>query len=438
MLTKQTNMKKLSLLLFTFLFPFVAKAHDIEVKNAQGVMIYYVWINNTTNLAVSYQGSDVNSYSNEYSGEVIIPESVVYKGHIYSVMSIGESAFGSCSGLTSVTIPNSVTSIGSSAFAGCSGLTSIEIPNSVTTIWDYAFSGCSSLTSIEIPNSLTTIWNYAFSGCTCLTSIEIPNSVISIGQAPFSRCSGLTSIIVESGNPIYDSRNDCNAIIETVTNKLVTGCMNTIIPNSVMSIDDYAFYGSSGLTSIEIPHSVTSIGNRAFFGCSGLTTVIVENEIPLQIYSDVFTNRANATLYVPYGCKAVYEAVNYWKEFKEIIEMEQEKCATPTITNNNGTLTFACETTGAVCHYEITRAGEGNSITLSSTSDYVVSVYATKAGYLDSDVATTTITIKQGDVNTDGVVSITDAVSVVNIILNNGGASAPALSEPEETGQAPK
>ena len=96
-----------------------------------------------------------------------------------------------------------------------------------------------------------------------------------------------------------------------------------------------------------------------------------------------------------------------------------EKCATPTITNNNGTLTFACETAGAVCHYEITRAGEGNTVQLSSTADYIVSVWATKAGYLDYDVATTTITMKRGDVNADGVVSITDAVSVVNII-NSG------------------
>ena len=96
-----------------------------------------------------------------------------------------------------------------------------------------------------------------------------------------------------------------------------------------------------------------------------------------------------------------------------------EKCATPTITNNNCTLSFACETAGAVCHYEITRAGEGNTVQLSSTADYVVSVWATKAGYLDSDVATTTITMKRGDVNADGVVSITDAVSVVNII-NSG------------------
>ena len=120
-----------------------------------------------------------------------------------------------------------------------------------------------------------------------------------------------------------------------------------------------------------------------------------------------------------------------------------EKCAPPTITRNNGQLTFSCETEGAVCHYEITRSGEGNTVTLSSTADYVVSVWATKAGYQNSDVATTTITLKQGDVNVDGVVSISDAVSVVNIILNNGGGAnaapkmeaqvvkAPAVGEPK-------
>ena len=114
-----------------------------------------------------------------------------------------------------------------------------------------------------------------------------------------------------------------------------------------------------------------------------------------------------------------------WVNFKPftLIEDEDEedtKCATPTITNNNGTLTFSCATEGAVCRYEITRAGTGNSVKLPATSEYVVSVWATKAGYENSDVATTTITMKQGDVNGDNTVSITDAVAVVNIILGGG------------------
>ena len=118
-----------------------ATAHDIEVAN-EGKTIYYVWTNNNTELAVSYRGSYSDSYSNEYSGNVVIPESVTYNGETYPVTSIGLYAFYGCSGLTSVTIPNSVTSIGSGAFDGCSGLTNVTIPNSVTSIGSYAFYLC--------------------------------------------------------------------------------------------------------------------------------------------------------------------------------------------------------------------------------------------------------------------------------------------------------
>ena len=272
-----------------------------------------------------------------------------------SVTSIGFGAFISCSGLTSINvengntiydsrdncnaiiqtntntliagckstvIPNSVTRIGSDAFQYCSGLTSITIPNSVTSIEIYAFQHCSGLTSVTIGNSVTSIGSSAFNGCSGLTSITIPNSVTSIGDRAFSQCSGLTSIKVESGNTTYDSRNNCNAIIVTASNTLITGCMNTVIPNSVTSIGSNAFYYCSGLTSVTIPNSVTSIGARAFYRCTNLTTVTVGIETPLTIESATFTNRANATLYVPAGCKAAYEAADYWKEFKEIIEME--------------------------------------------------------------------------------------------------------------------
>ena len=229
-----------------------AFAHDIEVANSDGKTIYYVWTNNNTELAVSYRGSYGSDYSNEYSGNVIIPSSVVYNGNTYSVTSIGNETFFNCS-LTSVTIPNSVTSIGSSAFEGCSGLTSVTIPNSVTSIGRDAFDWCSGLTSVSIPNSVT-----------------------SIGETAFRRCSGLTSIVVETGNAKYDSRDNCNAIIETSSNALIAGCKNTVIPNSVTSIGYEAFFGCSGLTSVTIPNSVTSIGNLAFSGCSGLTSIVVE------------------------------------------------------------------------------------------------------------------------------------------------------------------
>ena len=127
--------------------------------------------------------------------------------------------------------------------------------------------------------SVTSIGNYAFYNCPGLTSITIPNSVTRIGSFAFHNCSGLTSVIVESGNTKYDSRNNCNAIIETASNTLVVGCKNTIIPNSVTSIGSSAFYGCTGLTSITIPNSVTSIGSSAFYGCSGLTTVTIPNSV---------------------------------------------------------------------------------------------------------------------------------------------------------------
>ncbi len=275
----------------------VASAHDFEVDG-----IYYRIISSSSpyKVAVTYQGSSYYSYDNEYTGSVNIPESVTYNSRTYSVTSIDNYAFYACTGLTSVTIPNSVTSIGSYAFSGCSGLTSVTIPNSVTSIGSYAFLGCSGLTSITIPNSVTsiresafqycsgltsvtipnsvtTIGNYAFSGCSGLTSVTIPNSVTSIGWYAFSWCMELETIVVNSGNTVYDSREGCNAIIETASNTLIVGCKNTNIPNSVTSIGNYAFMGCTGLTSITIPNSVTSIGSYAFLGCSGLTSITINS-----------------------------------------------------------------------------------------------------------------------------------------------------------------
>lgn len=287
-----------------------------------------------------------------------------------SVTSIDGFAFSRCSSLTSIAISNGVTSLGDGAFYGCIGLTSITIPNGVTYIGDAAFWDCVGLTSITIPNSVSYIGGFAFEWCGRLTSIIIPNSVTSLGYGAFAGCTGLTSMTVESGNPNYDSRNDCNAIIETSTNTLILGCKSTIIPNSVTSIGDGAFYGCSVLTSITIPNSVTSIGEGAFDSCSGLTSIIIPNNVtsigeyafsrcssltsitipnsvttigdgafqncnsltsvttynsvPLSLQSnEIFGNSSNATLIVPKGSKSAYESAMYWKDFKDIREFSE-------------------------------------------------------------------------------------------------------------------
>ena len=168
----------------------------------------------------------------------------------------------------------------------------------VTSFAPYAFWQNTSLTSITIPNSVTTIGDQAFNGCSGLESITIPNSVTNIGDQAFNWCSGLKSITVASGNPIYDSRNNCNAIIEKSTNKLIMGCKNTVIPNDVTVIGRTSFYGTTSLTSITIPSSVTSIDALAFVGCSGLTSVYFLRDTPPTIGDN--SNLTNqATVYVP-------------------------------------------------------------------------------------------------------------------------------------------
>ena len=255
-----------------------AFAYDFEVDG-----IYYNKIN-SDEVSVIHNG-----HPNSYSGAVSIPSTVSYEEVTYKVTSIGSNAFYGSSNMTSVTIANGVTSIGEFAFFNCSKLSSITIPNSVESIESHAFRGCFGLTSITITDGVTSIGDGVFYACSGLTSVTIPSSVTSLGNYVFCDCDGLASITVDSGNTHYDSRNDCNAIIETASNTLIEGCNNTTIPNSVTSIGNDAFSERDGLTSITIPNSVTSIGNDAFHGCLGLTSITIPSSVE-SIGNDAFHN----------------------------------------------------------------------------------------------------------------------------------------------------
>ena len=257
-------------------------------------------------------GSEASvTYTNElsssnYNGLSVanIPVTVTFNGVTYNVTSIGSYAFSYCTSLTSVNIPNSVTSIGVFAFEGCSDLTSMIVDNDNTaydsrdncnaiieTATNTLIAGCK---YSVIPYTVTSIGNGAFSYCTSLTSVNIPNSVTSIGNGAFAGCYSLTSMTVDNDNTAYDSRDNCNAIIETATKTLIAGCKNTVIPNSVTSIGDVAFSYCNGLTSVNIPNSVTSIGNYAFSNCSGLTSINIPNSVTSIGYG-VFSNCTRLT-----------------------------------------------------------------------------------------------------------------------------------------------
>lgn len=232
---------------------------------------------------------------------------------------IEDGAFSGCSSLTSIDIPSGVTTIGGEAFRDCSGLTSITIPSGVTRLEWGVFMGCSGLTSIELPARLEYIGTYAFQKCSGLTSISIPAKVTKILETAFDRCTNLGAITVESGNTTYDSRDNCNAIIEKQTNKLVAGCKNSTIPATVTSIGQYAFEHCSGLTSVVIPASVTSIGYEAFRNCKDLESVTIYAPSLTTYGSGAFVgNKTGRKIYVFSGCVDTYKAG--WSSYSSDIQ----------------------------------------------------------------------------------------------------------------------
>jgi len=341
-----------------------------------------------------------NAIDRQVSGEVIIPSEI----DGYKVVGILSSAFSGCNEMTSLIIPSSVERIRERTFSNCAKLSYVQLPDNLKEVPNNCFYNCSSLTSVKLPSAITVINAGTFSGCTNLTAIDIPvgvktidysafrdsglkeidipQGVESIGSGAFNGCANLkrvfisktvkeignpywksnsthwytsfantpslSSIVVEDGNPVFDSRNGCNAIIETATNELIQGCKSTVIPGDVEIIGAAAFVGQTEMTTITIPASVKQIDGEAwgnitdaavrdgaFYKCAGLNTIYSYITSPFEINEAVFGNAyysspeekkyaiyKNATLYVPKGTKELYLATKSWNMFENIVEFE--------------------------------------------------------------------------------------------------------------------
>ena len=225
---------------------------------------------------------------------------------------IGDYAFYNCTNLSGVLLPPQITSIGEYAFGYCKGMTGITLPENVNTIDMCAFRG-SGLYAIDLPNSVTSISNLAFADCDNLEAVYLPATVINMDSNPFAYCANLEAILVSPANSVFDSRDNCNAIVHTETNKLVSGCKSTAIPETVTTIGHLAFGGSTGLIALTIPEAVTRIDDAAFCNCSNLANLTVMATEPPTLGTLVFDGVAEGCWFaVPCEHLAAYRAHEQW------------------------------------------------------------------------------------------------------------------------------
>ena len=360
-----------------------------------------------------------------------------------SINDIGEETFEACLNLETVDLPGTVSSIGRNAFAS-SALRHITLPNGLKSLEWGAFVDCDSLESVTLPESLTTINDLAFGECGRLKELFIPRSVNYIASGFISGCDSLMSLAVDPENPTYDSRSDCNAIILTSEDKLITGCPATVIPEGVSAIGDYAFMGINlpatftlpqtiqsigdnafrgnvnlvdivipnatqwigekaflscrSLTSLTLPYALSHIGYKAFSECQNLRTVFAYPTEPIAIDDSMFETISydNAVLHVPVGCAEKYRVANGWKRFMHIID--DIILPDPADVNGDGEVTIA--DANKVTEVIINGGGGGHS-----------RIPDGNGGFIEVDDT------YLADVNGDGEVSIADLNLIIDRIL---------------------
>lgn len=392
------------------------------------------------------------AFDRNATGSITIPNEV----NGYKVTVAGYFSFYNCN-MSSVILPNSVTEIAPYAFCD-SKIPSITLPNSVTSIGYAAFQS-SNTQSITLPESLKHIDAEAFSHCSELTEIRIPKKVENISYGIFRGCEKLTSIVVDQENPIYDSREECNAIIETATNTMIYACPVSTIPTTVTTLGEALYEGREDIEELVIPEHITkigfkccqfmpnlksltlpaglkSIGYGAFYRCENLMTITSHIEEPFEIDYDVFdcgTAKAdiykNAVLYVPAGCVEAYKNQKGWENFTRIREIGDtvdtsrplrytDEQGIDYLANFTDEVYEVVNIVNATGYYDINNTITYDMVIADSLFDYPVRAVRGNYGFWPSNhISTLTI---PGTVEYIGYQSFRDLGNMYSLTLNEG------------------
>lgn len=341
-----------------------------------------------------------------YSGDIVIPSQVTVMNKTLKVEGIEEGTFSYCSGLTSVSLPNSITSLNVGLFEYCTSLLKVTLPDNIKSISIWAFYGCSSLSTINIPNSVTSIGSSAFYDCYNLSSVTLPDSLSEIDDFAFFGCSNLKSINY---------------------------------PHNLTTIGYRAFSGCASLEKFVLYENVTNLYDCVFEDCGNLKEVISFKSTPPSVRSNTFKNvsKAYCIIKVPKDAVEKYQNTTYWKDFLNIIAIDDnipddKKCEKPKISLVNGNIVAESSTEGSKCHVEISSSdintfdGEG-IIKLSGV--YEIKAYAYAEGYSKSEDVIATLVwmnpaISDDDSDIESIVSQKDRAIVIqkedNSILISG------------------